>query len=108
MKKTILVKVYYLVDIEEDELQKDFGDLDKCCNAVVKNSKIGKYNMKFNSVASLLLEQDKMNVGKCKKCGCWISDREKTNFVEGLNIGAMVNGEMLCDECLPDDHLLRF
>jgi hypothetical protein len=33
---------------------------------------------------------------------------EKENFIEGLNRGATVSGELLCDLHLPKDHPWRF
>src|SRR5262249_40569871 len=66
------------------------------------------FTPKWNSTELLILDSNAMNCGRCKGCGCWASDREKAGFLSALNIGAVVNGDLLCDECLPPDHPLAF
>jgi hypothetical protein len=49
-----------------------------------------------------------MNCVKCSSCGAWTTDREKDEPIEGLTNGATVDGKLLCDECLPEDHKWAF
>ncbi|THF71341.1 hypothetical protein E7T06_03090 [Deinococcus sp. Arct2-2] len=47
---------------------------------------------------------------RCAKCGVWTSDRNEKLYPEYtlLNVGTTYNGKLLCDLCLPEDHLLHF
>lgn len=48
------------------------------------------------------------NIGQCQHCGAWTSDRNKQNFVAEISVGAVVDGQLCCDLCLPSDHDLAF
>ena len=42
------------------------------------------------------------NAGHCAKCGRWTSDYDAPDFLDRLMIGKTIEGELLCDECIPD------
>ena len=48
------------------------------------------------------------NIGKCANCGDWTSDRERKDSVYDASPGAVVNGKLKCDICLPLWHPWRF
>ena len=113
MKKTVLIKIATLVEIEEDDLKKDFGQLQKLSFKLSKkidealeveeSSCLG-----WQSESSIILDEKEMNCGKCAICDAWVTDREKPNFIQELNIGALYEGKLLCDEHLPENHRWAF
>lgn len=62
----------------------------------------------WQSTSELYLDPKTMNCGKCAKCHGWTTDMEKPNYINGLCNGATVDGELLCDECLPEGHRWAF
>lgn len=62
----------------------------------------------WQSASELYLDSESMNCGKCAKYQGWTTDKEKPNWIEGLCSGATVDGELLCDECLPKGHRWAF
>ena len=48
------------------------------------------------------------NSGRCAVCGAWTTDLEQPDPVNGIQYGARVVGELLCDEHLPAGHPLHF
>ena len=113
MKKTILVRLSALIEIDEVELDKDFNHLDKIdfelsdqINKILKfeeDSTLG-----YQATRTEILDQESMNCGQCSNCGTWVSDREQPNHIPDLNIGATYKGELLCDEHLPRNHRWAF
>ncbi len=55
-------------------------------------------------VSSMAKEVYTDNIGKCVNCGCWTSDHSKDDASAEVSNGAKVDGEWLCDVCLPKDH----
>ena len=113
MKKTILIKPSILVEIEEDELEKDFNKLDQIADEIVQNIETviesnNQSHLGWQSTRFRILEEDKMNCGRCAVCNSWVTDREKENPIFGLSNGAVYNGQLLCDEHLPHDHRWAF
>lgn len=110
MKKTVLISVSYLIELEENEINDDEGLLDKITsnNLITSdlNIKVNKEKILLNweCLSSLVLDPENMNCGKCSHCGRWTTDKEKRNPVHSLCYGATVNGRLLCDECLPFNH----
>ena len=112
--ETILFKVSYLIDVEE-ELLTDSKESeifnDKLFQKLSDSSwkKIDeKHKAMWNTSSLTVLDPTSMNCGKCCKCDNWVTDREKPDSVAGLANGAVVDGELLCDECLPNDHRWAF
>ena len=110
MKKTVLINVAYLIELEENEINDDEGLLDKITsnNLITSDLDIKVNNEKvllnWESISSLVLNPENMNCGKCSNCGRWTTDKEKENPVSNLCYGTTVNGRLLCDECLPFNH----
>lgn len=110
--KTILIKIGYLVNLEEDN--KEFEDdlLVKIRRELSKDIKINaeheEANVEWISSSSIILDPESMNCDKCTRCGQWTTNREKSDPILELCDGAKVDGELLCDECLPSDHRWAF
>lgn len=111
-KKTVLIRVAFLVELPEEEINSDDGILDKITNEISKDKSLlindKDITLDWNYTSSLILDTGKFNYSKCSKCGQWTTDRDKPDAVEGLCHGATVNGKLLCDECLPSGHRLSF
>lgn len=112
--KTVLFSVSYLIEVEDNLLTgSDESEVfkDNVFSKLSKNSwkKIdAKHKANWNSSSFSILDPTRMNCGKCCRCGAWVTDREKSAPVVGLANGATVNGELLCDECLPKGHRWAF
>ena len=111
-RETVLIKVAYLVELPEEEINSIDGALDKIMIKVGNDEKIqidGKnIDLKWIETSSRTLDIDNKNCGRCAKCGEWTTDREKPNFISELDNGATVDGKLLCDECLPPGHIWAF
>ncbi|MFD1885509.1 hypothetical protein [Paenibacillus wenxiniae] len=105
-KKTYLVNVAYLIDLTEEEYQ-EIGD--KLIGSVENELALNKnHKLEWESSSTILLDPVTMNCGRCFNCSCWVTDREKPNPIDELNNGAIVEGRLLCDECLPENHRWAF
>lgn len=111
---TVLFNVSYLIEVEDnllsgsDEAEAFKENLfQKLFN--YSGKKIDeKHKAEWNSSSFSILDPSRMNCGKCNKCGNWTTDRDKPDALTGLTNGAAVNGELLCDECLPKDNKWSF
>ncbi|GMX65019.1 hypothetical protein Elgi_42890 [Paenibacillus elgii] len=106
-KISYLVKIGYLLDLTDQE---DEEDIEKNILRVVSDDIMitnGK-TMKWESTSAIKLDPETMNCGRCCNCNNWVTDREKPNPISELNNGATVDGNLLCDECLPEDHRWSF
>ena len=54
------------------------------------------------------LDVDSVNAGQCARCNRWTTDVESAAPVAGLQRGARLDEDLLCDECLPPDHPAAF
>lgn len=113
MKKALMYRVSYLVEIEEGEagdreLRRNMGNImwERLPKEGIALDKT--HTADWQSTTELLLDPLTMNCGRCAKCRGWTTDREKPDPVAGLCNGATVNGELLCDECLPAGHRWAF
>jgi hypothetical protein len=111
-KETVLIKVAFLVELSDEEINNVDGLLDKIMTKVgndetllVDNKSI---DLKWINTSSHTLDVKSENCGRCANCGGWTTDREKPNYIPELCDGATVNGSLLCDECLPSDHRWAF
>ena len=107
-KKTVLIKVTYLVELPVAKTNSDNGLHDKIANKLCESRNLQIEDrealLHWNSTSYLVLEPENLNCGKCSKCGQWTTDREKSDTVADICNGATVDGKLLCDECLPSDH----
>ena len=112
MKKTVLINVSYLMDLEDEEINKDFGWIEKVPNKLSNDQiiKVGtdEVEVQWKGTSTLILDPNKINCGKCANCRSWVTDREKINPVLELCNGATFEGKLLCDECLPEHHRWAF
>lgn len=111
-KETVLIKVSYLVELPEEDINSVDGALDKIMTKAGNDEKVlidGKtFDLKWIETSSHALDIDNENCGRCANCGGWTTDREKPNYIPELCNGAIVDGKLLCDECLPPDHKWAF
>lgn len=111
-KRTVLVRAYHLIEVEEEELLKEDGLLDGLVNEISNDKELSvmgeTVSMKWQGTAVIPLLPELYNCGQCAYCGAWVTDREKEDPIEGLTNGAVVDGKLLCDECLPEDHRWAF
>ncbi len=109
--KTVLINLSVLAEVPEEILeQTEFNEFDKLENTLSDSISDLKspFKLSWESTQSFVLDPHDMNCGKCEKCHCWVSDKERPNVISGLNIGAKHKGKLLCDECLPKDHKWAF
>ena len=110
-KETVLIRAYHLVEVDKDELYKEDGLLDKIEKEISNDLCLSlgeEVHLKWQGTSMVSLAPEIMNCGKCSSCGAWTTDREKDEQIEGLTNGATLDGKLLCDECLPEDHKWAF
>jgi hypothetical protein len=113
MKKALMYRISYLVEIEdsEDGSRELRRKLNNAMWERLPEEGIAlddSHVAEWQSTTELLLNPLTMNCGQCARCHGWTTDREKQDPVTGLCNGATVNGELLCDECLPKGHRWAF
>lgn len=126
--KTVLVKVAYLIEVEDELYQettitlgdgsqaityKDTPELESFEDAINKSVPPQlilneKYTAQWQSTEYKTLEPNYENCGQCNHCGAWTTDCEKEAPIEELASGATVDGKLYCELCLPKDHPLTF
>jgi hypothetical protein len=114
MKKIIILTNRHLIEVDEslEWGSKEFDELELKIN----NAEIYSDTVAIDENHKAVWEQGRIelfnpkvdNCGRCACCGAWVTDYEKPEPIAGLCIGATVDGELLCDECLPQDHPLAF
>lgn len=113
MKKALLYQINYLIEIEEEEagdydamesLDRLVGDKLPADHIILDD----RHRADWESTREILLDPLKMNCGICARCHRWTTDMEKPDPVGELCNGATVEGELLCDECLPKGHPWAF
>ncbi len=109
MKKSVLINVSYIVEVEGENNEALNKLLDKITHSISENVTINSdVQLKWEGTSSVELDEKNVNCGRCSNCGGWVTDREKPNYIEGLCDGATHDGKLLCDECLPSDHRWAF
>ncbi|MEZ4660601.1 MAG: hypothetical protein R2911_23845 [Caldilineaceae bacterium] len=109
--KTILISINLLAEVPAHLANdSDFNEFDRVVGEVTDAVETveSRFNLSWESTQTRTLNESTMNCGRCASCGRWVSDREKDNVIEQLNIGAVVDGNLLCDECLPRNHRWAF
>lgn len=111
-KETVLINVSYLVELNEEELMGDNSTIDKITSKIAQDEQISinekNIELRWQSTSTYILDPSKSNCGKCTNCGAWVTDMEKSNPIPELVNGATVDGNLLCDECLPSEHRWAF
>ena len=113
-KRTVLLRFSVLAEVDETEVEKDHGEVDRLEDAIEDaiNAVIGvdedAVDQGWESTYRLVLDEENMNCGRCVKCGAWTTDLEREEPIKGLQFGASVDGDLLCDEHLPQGHRFAF
>lgn len=113
MKKAVLYQVCWLMEAEEEEIN-GLSEEEGLGKAIWEQLPFGEievdeaHTLEWYSTREIILSPRTMNCGKCACCGGWTTDMEKADPVQGLSHGAVVDGKLYCDECLPPDHPWAF
>lgn len=103
-KQTVLLIVSYLTEMTPEEINTDYGLLDKLTNEI-GNEDINisvddkQVILRHQGVSALILDEGRFNCGRCAKCGGWTTDKEKPDAIEGLSRGTVIDGKLICDQC---------
>ena len=108
MKKILLCRTTYLVEISHEHEGKSDDELLEIENLISTDFSIDGVNFKWISSTPTLLNTSSSNIGKCSNCGAWTTDCALENPVNELSYGTHIHGQLLCDLCLPGGHPLRF
>ncbi|WP_145410604.1 hypothetical protein [Paenibacillus xylanexedens] len=109
MNKTLLVKSAYLVELTEEEFLNKYDEIMlSISNVIGRDISVSSNKLQWESISTILLDPETINCGRCNNCKSWVTDREKENHIDELNNGAIINGKILCDECLPEGHPWAF
>ncbi len=113
MKKTVLIRLGVLIEVDEKEISKENSEIDRITKRIIESidntlNYDGDSLLGWHSSEGIPLNENEYNCGQCTNCGAWTSDREQANYIRELSIGARVNGKLFCDDCLPSDHPLAF
>lgn len=107
--ETILIQVSYILKLPPGEFQREGGVRNKLSDKIDKDIPMQEDTvLQWHKTAATLLDAGYTNCGRCSGCGVWTSDRERPDFIQGLSIGAVVDGKLLCNQCLPAGHPLAF
>ncbi len=109
--KTVLMCINFLVEVPEsivdDPDSNELFNLGNQLEDIAENIDT-QFKVDWESTQTFTLDPNLNNCSKCSSCGCWVTDANKPNTISQLNIGAVVDGKLLCNECLPKDHELAF
>ncbi|MCB1051258.1 MAG: hypothetical protein H6510_02470 [Acidobacteria bacterium] len=109
--KTVLINLSFLVEVPAEIADCDeFSDLDRLDFALheIPESILSGFKVEWVSSRRMVLDPKTMNASKCETCGRWVTNRESPRPLNELNIGAIFQGKLLCDECLPKGHRWAF
>lgn len=96
--KRYIYKINLIVEGSPDDLVKQ-ARIDDSIETLIRND--DSINVVSTEIVDLSLN---LNCGKCRNCQTWVTDKRYDNSVSELSNGAIVNGEWLCDLCLPKQH----
>jgi hypothetical protein len=115
--RTWLIHVHVAVE-QPEELTQNFGpdlqtqnSIEEVVTAALARHFSGSLETRvwWESMGMTQLD-GKPGVGKCAICDCWVYDVENRteHTPTEINRGAVVDGRLLCDEHLPEDHPIAF
>ncbi|HEY9839260.1 MAG: hypothetical protein ACAI44_27895 [Candidatus Sericytochromatia bacterium] len=112
---SVLLSMNYLVELPETMLEAEYSDLDRLESYLsglgesVRNLQLfSALKLSWCSSQRTMLDPGEMNCARCQVCGQWTTDREAPEPMPELCPGAVVDGALLCDECLPQEHPQAF
>lgn len=108
MAKIMLCRTTHLVEINGDHTDINDDFIWKIENLIGRDFCFEDILFKWISSNPEVLDTLSDNIGKCSNCGGWTTDSESIYPVGDVSNGAYVNGQLFCDECLPDGHHLKF
>lgn len=111
-KRTVMLRVAILVEADADEAGVDYDALSKTewrlKDAI--DEALGELPNELGWLSTRYIELGVagVNSGRCAECGAWVTDVEKPEPISGLQNGATVDGRLLCDDHLPENHRWAF
>ena len=90
-----LYKIAVLIEGEEDPMEQ--YEIDQGICELLKGKCAEYISARVEVVTGV-------NYGKCVKCGAWVSDYSKKDWIKAFSNGAQVNGKWYCDICLDETH----
>jgi len=108
MSKILLRNVTFLYKVPDDRLSLDEEQLERI-SEFLDSDRVEDGNV-FNWISSSfgIYNSESDNVGQCVNCGAWMTDSEGNDPVKELSRGAKIDGNLLCDICLPKEHPIAF
>lgn len=96
-----LYKLYIVVEDDSNPVSNQ-DSIDE----IIEKSCFG--HLDIDIVGSVVCDLDNSTCGKCSKCGAWVSDHEKPDHIDGFSDGCILDGEWVCDLCVPKSHPRHF
>ena len=107
-KKTALLTIGVLFEVNEDELHDDYNTIDyfeeNTDTAIQKVMSIYKKHPYLGGSSSrvTLLDTATMNCGQCAVCEVWVTDMEKPQPILEFEPGVVRDGRLICEDHLPE------
>ena len=112
MKNLAITKISCTTEYSKSEIEQDIPDekIERLREELT--ALLSKYGFEYQYGETCFLNKQKYSIRNCEKCGHYMVDRV-TNPA-GLDLsyddqiiifdGALLNGKLLCEECLPSGH----
>ena len=110
MKKTVLLRLGVLVEVDPDGDSRELVRIMHRLHAAIDQELGCQDNRVVGCQSNRPLELDDpgLNCGRCAVCGGWVTDCARPDRIPELCNGAVVDGQLLCDDHLPPDHRWAF
>jgi hypothetical protein len=105
MTKVYLCTATYIYEVPDDFVYEDEFEIYRKSAFIERTFVNGEDKFHWTSSLINLYDTEKDNIGKCANCGRWTTNREADNSPSDICNGAIVDGILLCDQCLPKDHI---
>jgi hypothetical protein len=98
----------FLYEIPDDLVYENEDEIYRKASFIKKTFINGGDIFHLTSSVLSIYDTNKDNIGKCVNCGQWTTNREADNSIGSICNGAVVDGKLLCDDCLPKGHRWAF
>lgn len=104
MAKLFLCTATYLYEVPEDLKYEDEDEIYRKSTFIERPFVSGEDTFEWISSVLGFFDTEEDNIGICDNCGSWTANREAGLAPLGICNGAIVDGKLLCDQCLPKGH----